>query len=572
MPTIEQLLEEKTAQAIAAVCGASAPAIVNPTANPQFGDYQANGVMAAAKARKMNPRELAQQVVARLNPAEIPATWDIAGPGFINFRLDPTWLGHTLLAAAFAERLGSEPAAKTETIVVDFSAPNIAKPMHVGHIRSTIIGDALARVLQFLGHHVITDNHVGDWGTQFGMLIVGYRTILDKAAFERDPLAELERIYKAVQAQTKAAPEVATRAREELAKLQKGDPDNTALWREFTTVSRRAFERVYARLHVRFDHWLGESFYNPMLPDVVQTLQAQGLAKPSEGALCIFYEDDQELSATPFLIQKQDGAYLYATTDLATIRYRAETFHPDRIIYVVDSRQQLHFKQLFATARRWGYTMALEHVGFGTILGEDGRPIKTREGEPIKLEALLDEAEERARAIAREKNPSLSEDELARIAHVVGIGAVKYADLLQNRTADYRFSWDKMLALEGNTAPYLQYVYARIRSIFRRGEIEDWRPAPDMEVRLRQPEELDLAKQMIRFGDALLEVERTYKPNMLASFLYDLATKFNLFYQAHAVLKAPDEMRPTRLLLCDLTARYIRKGLELLGIETIEAM
>jgi arginyl-tRNA synthetase len=572
MLTIEQLLEAKTTQAITAVCGSPAPAIITPTANPQFGDYQANGVMAAAKACRMNPRELAQKVIAHFNPADIPATWDIAGPGFINFRLNPAWLERIVLATALDERLSVEIAVKPETIVVDFSAPNIAKPMHVGHIRSTIIGDALARTLQFLGHRVITDNHVGDWGTQFGMLILGYRTLLDKEAFARDPLAEMERIYKAVQAQAKADPEIAARAREELAKLQKGDPQNTALWQEFMTVSRQAFDRVYARLHVQFDHWLGESFYNPMLDEVVQSLQEQGLAQPSEGAICIFYDEGQELGTTPFLIQKQDGAYLYATTDLATIKYRAETFQPDRIIYVVDSRQQLHFKQLFAAARRWGYTMTLEHVGFGTILGDDGKPIKTREGEPIKLEALLDEAEERARAIARDKNPSLSEEELARIAHVVGIGAVKYADLLQNRTADYRFSWDKMLALDGNTAPYLQYVYARIRSIFRRGELEHWQPAPDMAVHLREPEELDLAKQMIRFGDALLEVERTYKPNILASFLYDLATKFNLFYQAHAVLKAPDDLRPTRLLLCDLTARYIQKGLELLGIETLEAM
>ena len=572
MPTIEQLLEEKTAQALAAVCGSPAAAIINPTANPQFGDYQANGVMAAAKARKMNPRELAQKVIAQFNSADIPATWEIAGPGFINFRLDPTWLGQTILATALKECLGVEPAKKVETIVVDFSAPNASKTMHVGHIRSTIIGDSLSRVFRFLGHTVITDNHVGDWGTPFGMLIVGYRTILDRAAYARDALAELERLYKTIQARTKTDPTVAEQAREELVKLQKGDPENVALWQEFMAVSRGAFARIYGRLNVQFDHWLGESFYDPMLPGVVQALQDQGLAKPSEGAICIFYEDDPELSITPFLIQKQDGAYLYATTDLATIRYRAETFHPDRIIYVVDSRQQLHFKQLFAAARRWGYTIALEHVGFGTILGDDGKPIKTREGEPIKLEALLDEAEERARSIARDKNPSLSEEELARIAHAVGIGAVKYADLMQNRTADYRFSWDKMLALDGNTAPYLQYVYARIRSIFRRGELESWKPTSDMTLHLRAPEELDLAKQMIRFGDALLEVERTYKPNILAGFLYDLATKFNLFYQAHAVLKAPEDARPTQLLLCDLTARYIRKGLELLGIETVEAM
>jgi len=572
MLTITQLLEEKTAHALAAVSGTPALALVHPTANPRFGDYQANGVMAAAKARKMNPRELAQKVTARFDPAEIPATWEIAGPGFINFRLDPAWLGRTILAAALDERLGLELTTRPETMVVDFSAPNASKAMHVGHIRSTIIGDALARMLRFLGHQVITDNHIGDWGTPFGMLIVGYRTILDRAAYERDPLAELERIYKIVQAQTKSDPAVAAQAREAIVKLQKGDPENLALWQEFMAVSRQSLDRMYARLNVQFDQWLGESFYEPLLPAVVQELQEKGLAQFSEGALCIFDEDNPELAGTPFLIQKQDGAFLYATTDLATIKYRTETFHPDRIIYVVDSRQQLHFKQLFAAARRWGYAIALEHVGFGTILGDDGKPIKTREGEPIKLEALLDEAEERARVIAHDKNPDLSPEELARIARVVGIGAVKYADLLQNRTADYRFSWDKMLALDGNTAPYLQYVYARIRSIFRKGNLENWQPALEMEVRLLAPEEQDLAKQMIRWGDTLLEVERTYKPNILAAFLYDLATKFNLFYQAHPVLKAPEEFRPTRLLLCDLTARYIRKGLELLGIETLEAM
>lgn len=572
MPTITQLLEEKTSDALTAAGGVAAPALVQPTANSQFGDYQANGVMAVAKARKVNPRELAQRVIAHLNPAEVPATWDIAGPGFINFRLDPVWLGKTLLASALDDRLGVERTSQPATIVLDFSAPNTAKQMHVGHIRSTIIGDALTRIFRFLGHTVITDNHVGDWGTQFGMMIVGYRTVLDRAAYERDPLAELERVYKVIQAQSKTDSEVASRAREELAKLQKGDPDNLALWQEFTAVSRRAFERIYARLHVRFDHWLGESFYNPFLASVVQDLQDKGLARPSEGAVCVFYENEPELAENPFLIQKQDGAFLYATTDLATIKYRAETFHAAHIIYVVDSRQQLHFRQLFAAARRWGYSMALEHVGFGTILGEDGRPIKTREGEPIKLEALLDEAEERARAVVREKNPSLSDADQEHIARVVGIGAVKYGDLMQNRTADYRFSWGKMLAFDGNTAPYLQYVYARIRSIFRRGEIEHWQPEPHMVVRLEAPEELDLVKQMIRFADTLLEVERGSRPNVLVTFLYELATKFNLFYQAQPVLKAAEDIRPTRLLLCAVTARYLKQGLELLGIETLEAM
>ena len=572
MSTIQQLLEEKTTQALAAVSGTSAPALVNPAANPRFGDYQANGVMAVAKIQKKNPRQLAQEVSARLSRDEIPATWEIAGPGFINFRLDPDWLGHTVLKTALDARLGVEPIARPETIVIDFSAPNIAKPMHVGHIRSTILGDVLTRILRFVGHSVVTDNHVGDWGTQFGMLIVGYRTVLDKDAYHRDPLSEMERIYKVVQAQTKTDPAVADRARQELAKLQKGDAENTALWQEFMDISRQAFERLYQRLDISFDHWLGESFYNPMLAGVVQDLQDRRIARPSEGAVCIFYDDDPHLAERPFLIQKSDGAFLYATTDLATIQYRVETFRPDRIVYVTDGRQQLHFKQLFVAARRWGYQPELEHVWFGTILGEDGKPIKTREGEPVKLEALLDEAVQRALAVVHDKNPSLSQAEQQEIARVVGLGAVKYADLMQNRTADYRFSWDKLLAFEGNTAPYLQYVYARIRSIFRRGGLADWQPSADMDIRLQAPEEQELAKQMIRFGDVLLEVERAYKPNLLAGFLYDLATKFNLFYQAHQVLKAPPDQRPTRLLLCALTARYLKTGLELLGIETLEAM
>ena len=387
MPTVQQFLEEKTTQAIWAASGTTAPAIVRPAANPKFGDYQANGIMAVAKAHKQNPRQLAEAVVARLDPDEIPASWEIAGPGFINFRLDPDWLGQTLLAIAQDDHLGVDPAANPETIVIDFSAPNVAKSMHVGHIRSTILGDALTRVLRFRGHTVETDNHLGDWGTQFGMLIVGYRSFLDQAAYEQDPLAEMERIYKEVQARATTDSALADRAREELAKLQQGDAANTALWNEFMQVSRRAFERIYARLNVHFDHWLGESFYNPMLARVVQELCDKKLARPSEGAVCIFYDEDTELAETPFLIQKQDGAFLYATTDLATIQYRAETFRPQRIIYVTDGRQQLHFRQLFAAAQSWGHTMALKHVWFGTILGADGKPIKTREGQPISRRA-----------------------------------------------------------------------------------------------------------------------------------------------------------------------------------------
>lgn len=573
MPTLLETLEEETSKAIETVCGHAAPGIVKPAGEKKFGDYQANGIMAVAKSRKQNPRELADAVATVLvSDGRVPATCEIAGPGFINFHLDRKWLEKTLLETSKHEHLNVEKARTPETVVVDFSAPNVAKSMHVGHIRSTILGDALSRVLRFLGHTVITDNHLGDWGTQFGMLIVGYRSVLDKKAYEKDGLAEIERLYKEVQSKIKTDRGLADRARQELVRLQTGDKENLRLWNEFMDVSRDAFERIYERLNVEFDHWLGESFYNPLLKGVVTELQEKNLAIPSEGAICIFYQDDPELEKTPFLIQKQDGAFLYATTDLATIKYRAETFHPDRIVYVTDSRQKLHFRQLFAAAKRWGHKMVLDHVWFGTILGDNGKPIKTREGEPIKLSELLDEAEQRALTVVQSKNPSLPAAEQISVARVVGIGAVKYADLMQNRTADYRFSWDKLLALEGNTAPYLQYAYARIRSIFRRGGLVGWRPNQEMQVLLQEPEEQDLAKQMLRFNDVLLDVQRSNKPNLLANFLFELATQFNLFYQAHSVLKAPEESLETRLLLCDLTARHLQKGLELLGIKTPEAM
>ena len=580
-------LERRLRAAVAAVLpDADAAAVqVRPCPDPKFGDYQSNSLMALAKARRLNPRQLATDVLAKLDVAEMCEKVEIAGAGFLNFRLKPEAIAQALAGAARGEHLFFQKAAPPRTFVIDFSSPNVAKPMHVGHIRSTVLGDCLARLLRLLGHRVVTDNHIGDWGTQFGMLLAGWKQHLNRAALDADPFAEMERLYKKVAADCQANPAAREAARAELVKLQSGDADSLAIWREMQRLSLAQFDKLYSRLGVQFDHTLGESFYNPRLQAVVDDLRAKGIATESDGAVCVFSDGSAPPKEDPFLvqregqwianpqlIQKSDGAFNYATTDLATVQYRAETFHPDRIIYVTDSRQQLHFKQLFAAARRWGYTMGLEHIWFGTILGDDGKPIKTREGEPIKLEALLDEAEERARAIARDKNPSLSEEDLSHIACVVGIGAVKYADLMQNRTADYRFSWDKMLALDGNTAPYLQYVYARIRSIFRKGELENWHPEPGMAVRLLAPEEQNLAKQMIRWGDTLLEVERTYKPNLLAAFLYDLATKFNLFYQAHAVLKAPEDVRPTRLLLCDLTARYIRKGLELLGIETLEAM
>ncbi|HYV30256.1 MAG TPA: arginine--tRNA ligase, partial [Candidatus Binatia bacterium] len=473
MPTIEQVLEEYTTRALAAAAGVPAPALVHPTTNPQFGDYQANGVMAVAKARRLNPRELAQKVIAQLDPAAVPATWEIAGPGFINFRLDPAWLSRTLLATALDERLGVERAARPETIVVDFSAPNIAKPMHVGHIRSTILGDALARELRFLGHRVITDNHLGDWGTQFGMLILGWKRDLDPAGLEADALSEMERLYQRVSAECRENAATLERARQELVKLQGGDEENLRIWREMSRLSRMQFDKLYSRLGVTFDHTLGESFYNPQLKAMVEELRGKDIAQESEGAIGVFSDgslppkddpflktEDGELKPNPFLVQKSDGAANYGTTDLATLEYRLATWDPQEIIYVTDGRQQLHFRQLFATFRRWHPTakVKLAHVWFGSILGDDGKPFKTRSGQTVKLAALLDEAEERAFRVVSEKNPDLPEAGRRAIARVVGLGAVKYADLLPNRQTDYVFNWEKMLALNGNTAPYLQYA------------------------------------------------------------------------------------------------------------------
>ncbi len=542
---------EILAAAVERVLGA--PAMIRPCADPKFGDYQANGVMAAAKQRHENPRALAEKIVAQLDVAGICEPPTVAGAGFINFRLKPAFVAAQLATA------GAPKAAKPKTIVIDFSSPNVAKPMHVGHIRSTILGDCLARVARFLGHRVITDNHIGDWGTQFGMLIVGWKKHRDDAALARDPIAELERLYKFVHEHGDRE-----EAKRELVKLQQGDAENRAIWEKIIELSRQEFEKTYRRLGVTFDHTLGESFYNPMLPEVVRELRERGLAVESDGAICVFLEGHK----APVIIQKADGAYLYATTDLATLKYRIERWQPDEIVYVTDARQRLHFEQLFAIARKWfPATPDLRHVWFGSILGEDGKPLKTREGAPVKLSELLDEAEQRALKIVNLKNPELPEELRRQIARVVGIGAVKYADLSQNRTTDYVFSWDKMLAMTGNTAPYLQYAYVRIQSIFRKAG-----QAFTGAILLEHPAELDLAKHLLRFAETLQAVMDDDKPNWLTAYLYELTTKFSAFYENCPVLQSPEPTRSSRLALCGLTADILRQGLNLLGIDVIEQM
>jgi len=560
--------------------------LVRPCPDPKFGDYQSASLMSLAKERKLNPRQLATDVLAKLDVTEWCEKVDIAGAGFLNFRLRADAIGRLLQEASRTPQLFFDKVATPLTVVIDFSSPNVAKPMHVGHIRSTILGDSLARGLRLLGHRVVTDNHIGDWGTQFGKLLVGWKEQLDRTALEGEPLAEMERLYKAVDAASKSDPAILERARQELVKLQNGDAENLAIWREMQTLSQHQFNEIYARLGVKFDHALGESFYNPQLKAVVKQLVDAGIARESEGAICVFsdgslppkqdpfmIEKEGEWVANPAIIQKRDGAANYTTTDLATLQHRLKTWNPDEIVYVTDGRQQLHFRQLFAIFRRWHpeAKVKLAHVWFGSILGEDNRPFRTREGETIKLADLLDEAEQRAFALATEKNPELSETQRREIARVVGIGSVKYSDLLPNRQSDYVFSWEKMLALNGNTAPYLLYSYARIRSIFRKGEV-----APEQlssgKVELLAPEELAVAKHLLNFGFVLEAVAEEYRPNYLCNYLYELSGHFARFYEACPVLKSEGATRATRLLLCDLTARVLQKGLEVLGIETLEQM
>ncbi|MDP8225987.1 MAG: arginine--tRNA ligase [Candidatus Lernaella stagnicola] len=571
---IRQTLDQELNAALGEALGSPAPAIVREAKDPKFGDYQANGVMGAAKQAGLNPRELAARVVEAADLDEWCAPPEIAGPGFINLRLTDGFLGKRITAMACDEHLDVGAVEQPRTVVVDFSSPNVAKPLHVGHLRSTILGDALVRVLKFLGHNAIGDNHVGDWGTQFGMLIYGFRRWGDEQALQTDPTNELERVYKLANDAGKSDETVAQDARQELAKLQAGDEDNKALWDHFVAASRIEVDKVYARLGVAFDEWRGESAYHNNLGSLVNDLLAKGLAREDEGAVLIYFDEDADpqLGDKPFMIRKSDGAFNYATTDLATIAYRDQAHDADEIVYVVDKRQNLHFQQLFAAARALGYDQRFVHVGFGTILGPDGRPIKTREGGTVRLADLLSEAVTRAAAIIAEKNPDLSEAERRNVAEAVGVGAVKYADLSQNRNSDYRFDWDKLLAFEGNTAPYLQYVHARIRSIFRKYGAPDWRLPANTLVTIQHPAERGLALSVARFADVVHDVPDDYYPHLLTDHLFTLSQTFNVFYRDCPVLSSTGDTLISRLALCDVTARQLNLGLHLLGIDAPERM
>jgi arginyl-tRNA synthetase len=560
---------------------------IKASSDSKFGDYQFNGSMGLAKEARVSPRKVAEKIVEFFALPDVLEPVEIAGPGFLNLRIKTQWLAGKIQEMAADPRLGVLKPEKVKTFVIDFSSPNVAKPMHVGHLRSTILGDSLARTLRFFGHTVITDNHLGDWGTQFGIILHGYKNMLDEKAFQNEPVKELARLYVEVRKLFKTPEEIAkgvvdpvqNACRDETAKMHKGDLTNLELWRKFMPVCLGEIDLVYQRLGVHFDHTYGESFYQPFLNKVVQDLSASGLARESEGALAIFLNED----ATPALIRKSDGAFTYMTTDLATIQYRVEQWKPDAILYVVDSRQSLHFSQLFQIAQQWlGQQTRLEHISFGSVLGADRKPIKTRSGDAVaSLDQLLDEAVRLAKEVYQaayhqegETQSKESLEDLSRVGDVVGIGAVKYADLCQNRTSDYVFNWEKMMAMEGNTATYMQYAYARNRSIFRKGELnpDNYRNA-SIPVLLDTVEERALALQLFRFEEALTLALVDYKPSLITSYLWDVAKAYSGFFQNCPVLKAPNEgVRQSRLLLCDLTARVLKQGLELLGISVLEKM
>lgn len=553
-------------------------AMIKATQDPKHGDYQANCAMSLAKALGKKPRDVAQELVERLDLGDLLDAPEIAGPGFINLRLKASWLAARIHEIARDDRLGVTRASTPKTYAIDYSSPNVAKPLHVGHLRSTIIGDALTRLLRFLGHTVITDNHLGDWGTQFGILLYGYKNLLDRDAYQKDPVRELARIYVEVRNRIGAEDEdearnpIAEACRAETAKLHHGDPENNKLWQEFMPHCLEEIHTIYDKLGILpFNHEHGESFYNPMLPGVVDSLLEKKVAEPGEGGAIIIRFSKDNVA----LVRKRDGAFTYTTSDLATIQYRLEHFRPNAILYVVDFRQSQHFSNLFEAARRWGVTdVELTHVSFGSVLGADKRPIKTREGGAVELGALLDEAIQQGRKIVDANSPEIPEAERAEIAKTVGIGATKYADLCQNRTSDYIFSFEKMMAMEGNTATYMQYAYARNRSIFRKAEIDpaSLRHSPPT-VALDTPQERALALQLLKLEESLLAAIGEYQPSGVTAYLWDVAKTYSGFFQNCPVLKAEtDALKQSRLLLCDLTARVLERCLDLLGIKTVERM
>ena len=571
MPSVLHLLDAAFRAALHAALGVDADPLLSVAQNEKFGDYQSNAAMGLAKAAKQPPRAVAEQVKAKLDLGQMATEVTIAGPGFINVKLSPTWLAQQIAAVAADVRLNVAPVDKPQTVVVDYSGPNVAKQMHVGHLRSTIIGDAIARCLAFRGDTVIRQNHIGDWGTQFGMLI----GLLKRTGTDGDAkIEDLDAFYKEARRQFDADPAVADDARATVVALQAGGLAELALWRQIVAVSRAHFQPIYDRLGVQLTpaDERGESTYNPLLPGTVADLKSLGVATESDGATVVFTPG----SEAPLIVEKTGGGYGYATTDLTAVRHRVGTLHADRVVYVVGAPQNQHFRQLFAAARRagWATDVVLEHAAFGSVLGEDGKPVKSRDGDSVKLVDLMDEAEARAFELVTDKSPDLPEPQRRRIATAVGLGGIKYVDLSKDRSGDYTFSFAAMLALDGNTAPYLQYAHARIQSIFRRAAergIDVARPFVAA-VALTEPHELALAKHVLRFGDVVELVARELKPHHLCTYLYELATRFSGFFENCPVLQSDDAVRSSRLTLCESAGRTLAAGLDLLGIEHPDQM
>ncbi|MEI6516362.1 MAG: arginine--tRNA ligase [bacterium] len=567
--TLEQFLsawmQDAFCKALPGVDADWSTVAVVATTSAEFGDYQCNHAMGLAKTLKKAPRQIAEAVISQVSPHDAVEKVTLAGPGFINITIKSVWLAGQVTGLGLDARMGVPQVGQGKTVILDYSSPNVAKPMHIGHIRSTVIGNALDRMHRFLGYRVLSDNHLGDWGTQFGIMIMGYRHFADPKILDTEPVEELERVYVKSYERSKQDEAWLQQARQELVKLQAGDPENRKLWQQFVELSLSEFDHIYKRLDVKFDLIRGESFYNDRLAGVVQSLTEKGIVRESDGATVAFLDDEK---LPPCIVKKSDGGFNYATTDLATIQSRVEEFHPDKIIYVTDERQQNHFKQVFAVARKMGCTTKLEHVWFGLMRLPEGT-FSTRQGNVIKLEKYLDEAESRALAVVKETSPGMPEEHQRNIARAAGIGGVKYADLSQNPQSLVTFTWEKALALDGNSAPYLQYAYARIASV--QDKYRDQFPATKLEdfpILLGEPIERVLAIMILRFPETVMRAAESYKPSVLADYLYELSSAYSTFYQNVPFLKAPEGLRESRVNLCVVVARILRQGLNLLGIET----
>jgi arginyl-tRNA synthetase len=556
--TIKKLYSEKETKKVE----------VSVATNEKFGDFQTNFAMMNSKIIGKNPRVIAQEVLDNLEENNVIEKLEIAGPGFINIFLKSEYLGE-LLKKSRTEEYDFSFLNREGDVIIDYSSPNIAKRMHIGHLRSTIIGDSIRRIYKYLGYHIVADNHIGDWGTQFGKLIIGYRRWLNKEAYKENPIEELERVYVEFSKLSETEPELEEEARLELKKLQDGDAENFALWKEFIKVSLDEYDKLYKRLGVHFDTYYGESFYHPIMQGVVEELVEKKLAVEDDGAKVVFFPEEDNLF--PCIVQKKDGAFLYSTSDIATIKFRRETYNINKLIYLTDERQQDHFKQFFRITDMLGWNVEKHHIWFGIMRFADG-VFSTRKGNVIRLEQLLDEGKKRAYEIVQEKNPSLSEEEKDKIAEIVGVGAIKYADLSQNRQSPIIFEWDKILTFEGNTAPYLQYSYARIQSILRKAESEGKNVDYSKEIKIEDKLERALADHITAFPMAVLKASETFKPNIIADYLFELSKKFNSFYNSCPILNQEDEILYSRALIAKITGETIKDGLSLLGIKTLDRM